>query len=363
MHCLHYHERPDRLGPGPVPASLRWVRRAGLSVLCAGCLLGCRNLADNATPVSQLSARFLAAPSKPIPTLSLAALAQGQAPPFLLMPGDVLRVYVHGAQEPLGTQGTAARVNQSGMIVLPMVGAVRVGELSLAQAEAIIAKAFRDAQLIKRPQVFVDVVGAEGNWIAVTGAVAAPGLHEFSRRASSVLAVLAKAGGLSPEASPFVEIARSQQDGVLRLDLLNPESIRKAGRNLWLSNGDLVRVLPWQREVVYITGLVGSSGPVSLPKDGGLDLLSAIGLAGGIDPIVQPTKVIVVRSWNRDGKREMTKILINLAEATGSPEENIILQDGDYVAVVHDPTSFLRAILLNALYLRAGASIDANPIE
>lgn len=335
----------------------------GLWLACGGCFIGSPQLQDKATPVEKLPPECLAAARRPIPTLSLAALAQIKPQPFLLQAGDVLKVVVNGVEGRLGTDGVLVRVNQSDMVNLPLVGAVRVGGLTLAQTETIIAKAFQDAQLIRKPQVYVEVVDAQDNWIAVTGEVAQPGLYQLPRHASSVLAALAKAGGLGKDASPFVEVARSQQQGVIRLDLLNPETVQSAGQNLWLSNGDLVRVLPWEKEVAYVTGLVASKGPIALPKDRSLDLLSAIGMAGGIDPTIQPTNVVVVRSWNREGRREMKKILVNLVEAAANPDHNLIVQDGDYIAVVHDAASFQRAILLNVFYLRAGADVSVNPVD
>jgi len=325
----------------------------------AGCAFSGPDMADNAVPVTALAPEDFAKPRRTIPTLSLDVLAKAQAQPFRLQTGDALRVTVHGTEGPLAERGVAVRVNPTGVVVLPMVGGVRVGGMTLASAEQAIGKPYLDAGIIKRPQVFVELINSEGNWVSVTGEVSRPGLYELPRQTSSVLAALAKAGGLTDRASSIIEVARCQGGPTTRLNLLEPGTIQ--GKPLWVGNGDHIRVRPWPKEWVYITGLVASTGPLVLPRDRDVDLLSAIGMAGGIDPTIRPTKVLVVRHQNNGGERSLKKILINLVEATGDSKQNLILQDGDYVAVIHDGDSYMRAALHNIVVIRGGASATLSP--
>jgi len=326
--------------------------------------VGCSPLEKGSVPIRKLQERDRVQPQFGIPAVSLVALARTQTQPFRINAGDVLTIGVGGLAEGVAKTEVTARVNRSGNLILPLVGMVKAGNLTLDELEAAIGQAFVDHDIVVRPEVLVQVVEAKGYFVSVTGGVAQPGLYELPRENSDVLAALSRAGGLTPEAGPEIEVVRAGTGEVLRLDLLDPESVVKAGEKLWLHNRDLVRVLPWPENVVYMTGLVNGRGPQRLPRDRPLDLVSAIGMAGGVDPVSQPSHVVVIRMWwdEKRKTRRMTKIFVDLEKASVDPNHNILLKHQDYVAVVHDANSFLREMAANSVRFGIGAQINvADP--
>src|SRR5881392_2778129 len=86
--------------------------------------------------------------------LSLSAHAQATGPEYKLGSGDTLRVTVF--QNPDLTLET--RVTEAGVISYPLLGSVRVGRLTVSQAEQAIADGLRKGNFVKQPQVSIAVM-------------------------------------------------------------------------------------------------------------------------------------------------------------------------------------------------------------
>jgi polysaccharide export outer membrane protein len=112
---------------------------------------------------------------------------------YTLAPGDAIKVLVF--QNPDLTLET--RVNESGTITYPLIGSVNVGNMSIAQAESVIASALKAGGFVKRPQVNIAILQVRGNQVSVLGAVNRPGrfpLESFNIKLSDMLA---NAGGIN----------------------------------------------------------------------------------------------------------------------------------------------------------------------
>ena len=101
----------------------------------------------------------------------LGAHAQGEQRDYLLGPGDTIRILVF--QNPDLTLET--RVSESGTISYPLLGTVKLGGLTVASAEQIIAGALKKGGFIKQPQVNILLVVSRGNQVSVLGLVDRPG--------------------------------------------------------------------------------------------------------------------------------------------------------------------------------------------
>lgn len=126
---------------------------------------------------------------------ALSALADGKTD-YRLGAGDAIRVQVF--QNPDLT--VEARVAESGAISYPLIGAVDLGGLSIAEAERKIADALKGGGFVRQPQVNILLTQMRGNQVAVLGQVNRPGrfpLETFNTRVSDVLAAAggAAAGG------------------------------------------------------------------------------------------------------------------------------------------------------------------------
>jgi polysaccharide biosynthesis/export protein len=143
---------------------LRSVSRAvALGLVWAGLLATADEAAAQATP-----ARPAAPSTSAMPPPASTANAQ-----YRLAAGDVIRVTVF--QNP--DLSLEARVSESGVISYPLLGAVQLGGMSVAQAERRIADGLRDGNFVKQPQVSILVSQVRGNQVSVLGQVGRPGRY------------------------------------------------------------------------------------------------------------------------------------------------------------------------------------------
>jgi polysaccharide export outer membrane protein len=125
--------------------------------------------------------------------LDSAEISNAQSRDYTLAPGDAIRVLVF--QNPDLTLDT--RVSESGTITYPLIGSVKVGSMSIAEAEGVIASALKSGGFVQQPQVNIVLLQVRGNQVSVLGAVNRPGrfpLENFNTKLSDMLAY---AGGIN----------------------------------------------------------------------------------------------------------------------------------------------------------------------
>lgn len=134
--------------------------------------------------------------------LLLAACAHGgrpstylveQAGPYLLDSGDVLRVTVYGDESLTNTY----RINDSGAISMPLIGAVSARNVTTAALSQRVAAALA-AGYIRNPNVAVEV--AEYRPFFIQGAVGASGQYPYVY-GMTVRAAISSGGGFSDTAN------------------------------------------------------------------------------------------------------------------------------------------------------------------
>lgn len=126
----------------------------------------------------------------------LCALAIGKAwaqpsLDYALAAGDNIRIQVF--QNPDLT--IEARVSESGVISYPLVGTVKLGGLSVGDAEKTIADALVQGGFVRKPQVNITLLVLRGNQITVLGQVSHPGRFPVETVNTRVSDMLAAAGG------------------------------------------------------------------------------------------------------------------------------------------------------------------------
>lgn len=152
------------------------------SILLAALVAGCRS-----TP--------LPAATADVPSLSRELTRE----PLTLGPGDVLHVGVLAHPElstPVGNPG-GTRIDDQGLLSLPLVGEVEVGDKSLAEARAAIAAAY--AQYVRDAHVDVSVLQYAARRYYLYGEVQRPGAYVIDRPLD-VYQALAIGGGFTPHA-------------------------------------------------------------------------------------------------------------------------------------------------------------------
>lgn len=210
----------------------------------------------------------------------LICLAAGVAPAadqdYRLGAGDTLRISVF--QNPDLTLET--RLSESGDITYPLLGQVRLGGLTVAEAEGRIAGGLRDGGFVLQPQVNVLLTEVRGNQVSVLGLVGRPGRFPLEGGRSRLTDVLAQAGGVQAQGADTVVI-NGQRDGkAYRAEINVPALLMSADGqdNPALQNGDVVYV--HRAPVFYIYGEVQRPGAFRVePK---MSVMQALALGGGL---------------------------------------------------------------------------------
>jgi len=212
-------------------------------------------------------------------TFLVAAVAQA-APEseYVLGAGDVIRVSVY--QSPDLTLD--ARISEGGGISYPLLGTVKLGGLSVSEAEKKIAAGLRDGNFLKQPQVSILVAQVKGNQVSVLGLVNRPGRFPLELSNTKLSEVLALAGGVAANAGSDVVIVTGMRNGKpfrKEVDVPMIFAASNPADDIVLQNGDTVYVE--RAPLVYVYGEVQSPGTRALQRD--MTLMQALAASGGLN--------------------------------------------------------------------------------
>ena len=214
--------------------------------------------------------------SKP-PNTAVAGNAPGSSAPidYKLGPGDSIKVQVY--QNPDLTVET--RVSESGSVNYPLVGAVKLGGLSIAEAEKAIAHALRTANILKQPQVNIVLQQVRGNLVSVLGQVQKPGRFTLETTNVRVSDMLAAAGGVTPAGDDVLIVSGTRDGKPFRKTIDIPALFQNTrGENdIVLAPGDTLYVD--KAPLFYIYGEAQKPGPYRIER--GMTVLQALAQGGG----------------------------------------------------------------------------------
>ncbi|WP_425259340.1 polysaccharide export protein EpsE [Rubrivivax sp. RP6-9] len=248
--------------------------------------------------------------------LALQPLQAADAPAnYTIGAGDLLRFAVF--QQP--DLSLETRVSESGMISFPLLGAVRLGGLTVAQAEAEITRGLREGSFLQQPQVTLLLVSVRGNQVSVLGLVNKPGRFPLDVVGMRLSELLALAGGLAPGANDIVTLSGERDGKAFRseVDLPALYGRQPSGTDPELRNGDVVFVD--RSPVVYVHGEVQRPGSFRLERD--MSAMQAVAASGGVT--LRGT-LRGLRVHRRDPEGKLQMLQPGLADK---------LQDGDVVFV------------------------------
>lgn len=207
---------------------------------------------------------------------SLPACAVDAPRDYVIGAGDSVRITVY--QSPDLTLET--RVAESGTISYPLLGSVKLGGLSVAQAEAEITRGLRDGSFLRQPQVTLQVTLVRGNQVSVLGLVNRPGRFPIDIVGMRLSEVLALAGGVAPGGNDVVTLSGERDGKAYRreIDLPALYGRKPNGEDPVMRNGDVVFVD--RAPVVYIYGEVQKPGALRLER--GMNVMQALAAGGGV---------------------------------------------------------------------------------
>lgn len=193
---------------------------------------------------------------------------------YLLGPGDMVRVTVYGSPD----LGTETRITQGGTLTFPLLGAVPVGGMSVAQSEKKIASMLEEGGFVKQAQVNIMVSQFASQQVSILGDVLKPGRYPLEH-ASTLIEVLALAGGISPNGADMVTVLSGHEGNTEKHDYDLPELLRKGeGVSIMINANDIIYVP--HAPMYYIYGEVQRPGQFRLERN--MTVAQALATGGGL---------------------------------------------------------------------------------
>jgi polysaccharide export outer membrane protein len=190
--------------------------------------------------------------------------------------GDGLKITVFQSPE----LSLEARVNENGAITFPLLGQVRIGGLSVTQAEKTIADGLRTGNFLKQPQVIIAVSQVRAHQVSVLGLVGKPGRYPIETAGMRLSELIATAGGVAGDGSDLIALTGTRAGKPVRMQIDIAQLVAGANtdQDPVILNGDVVYIE--RMPMVYVYGEVGHPGSFRLER--GMTVMQAIAQGGGL---------------------------------------------------------------------------------
>jgi polysaccharide biosynthesis/export protein len=268
--------------------------------------------------------------------------------------GDVVHVDVFDVPE----LSRDLRVSESGDMSFPLIpGRIHVVGQSPFQLEATIEQLLLENGLVSHPQVSVFVKEQNSQPLSIVGAVPHPMVYQVLRP-TTLIEVLADAGGIADDAGPDIIITRPKHPGELRLagdpgsdppgtdppsetpaddtqvltihlqDLLESGDTRF---DIPVYGGDVVRVP--KAGIIYILGQgIAAPGGYILQGHGEkVTVLKAVALAHGLTSFAKADSSVILRTDPATGKRVAITVHIKKIEKHKEDDVPVVSNDILYI--------------------------------
>lgn len=246
---------------------------------------------------------------------------------YVVGPGDEIILSLWGEI----SESYPLEVTPEGKVLIPHVGEILVGQMTLEQAKKKIVEAV--GKRYKKVAISVSLSKVRKFRVFVVGAVKVPGTYTATA-VDRVSMLIDQAGGLSLGASERNIQVKRRNAAPITVDLLRFTVMGDLADNPYVRDGDVVAV-PARVDSVGVFGAVNVEGYYELKE--GDRVSDLVELAGGLVRDVYMEKAELVRF--REDEETPERIFIHLAKAVMEldPEHNLGLQSGDVLLVRHIP--------------------------
>lgn len=326
-------------------------------------LLGACGVQSHTLPTpEELSAFERAGPVTP--ELDVDSLTRGLKPPgpYRVGAGDLLEIRFPPGLASLSPAQIAAdgkyavRVSAAGTIELPVVAAIEVAGRALPEIERAIADAFHPKYTRARPSVVAGVTEHRTTRVVVLGAVEAPGVHELRSDELTLVGALSRAGGILKETNARVgaRAIRVYKAGAKRSApplALPVKNLNIPFADVPLQGGETIEVERYEPEVFTVVGLVRSPGAFPYQLEAEYNLMQALAIAGGVEPVADPPYATVFR---KDASGKILGVTFEI-DGTGLVRaSDTLIKPGDVIAVQQTMGTWTRQLLAQVLRFNFG---------
>ncbi|MFN8625594.1 MAG: polysaccharide biosynthesis/export family protein [Candidatus Binatia bacterium] len=273
---------------------------------------------------------------------------------YEIAPGDLLRIMIYGFHvENGGNFDVEVRVDDQGMLSLPMTKPLHAAGLSVKQLQAEIVGQLQRDQVLRQPMVSVFLKDYQGQGVIVLGAVPKPGMYYLTRGGQTLIDVISMAGGLTQGAGNYILLrpadpnngANAVPPAALTLPTANnalpaagssglvidahPGSAHQMLLALPMRGGDQI-IIP-EAGIAFIEGEVAKPGPVPLVY--GMTLTQVIAASGGLTYPADQQHITVIRSTGAGQSKQWN---VDLDRITRQEINDVVLERNDRIVVPAD---------------------------
>lgn len=243
------------------------------------------------------------------------------------------------------------RVNSMGEVTLPLIpGQVPVAGLTPFLAQEKFGELLKSNGVVAHPQVTVTIKEQTSAPVSLVGAVAHPFVYQVARP-TTLLELIALAGGLSPDAGDSVIITRpalaEARDGQappagingaplpqnLTIHLKDLLESGDPSYNVYVHGGEVVTVP--RAGIVYVAGAVVQPGGYVLNNASDhLTTMKALALAHGLISSAKPDHAVILR---KDEAGQRQEIEVPLKQIMDRKSEDYVLRADDILFVPDSP--------------------------
>jgi polysaccharide export outer membrane protein len=284
------------------------------------------------------------------------SLLKERSTDYRVGPEDILEISIFEWEQRGETRTLDVRVTETGVIALPVVGDLKVEELTAEQIKQLLERHLLEGGILKIPRVSVLIKEFRSKRVAVVGAVQEPGVYTLRQNVGTLLELLTLAGGITDRAGqvlyvihggaqppPAQEAVPSQRD-VIAVDLYELLEEGSQELNVVVQNGDMINV-PVAKEF-SVLGYVKRPGRFPLTRR--TTVMEGIAMAEGLlDREATPADCML----KRQTAEGTVFIPLDLEAISQGTRPNLQLLPNDVVEVRQSPT---RHVVLEFLDLFKG---------
>ena len=248
--------------------------------------------------------------------------------PLRVLPGDDLTLHAVSAET---TEYPGLVVDELGQLHVPLAGDVRVGGMTLSEAETQVQQALRRFDTVVVANLFV--ADAAGHRATIVGAVNTPGRVQVPP-GTRLADLLAMAGGPVTEVSQGEQMVLADLHGarLVRNQEVVPVSLPLAlqgdpRHNVRVRSGDHLYIPPTRGQRVTVLGEVHT--PAVVPYREGVRLTEALAMAGGVTIDGDYADVRVIRGPSNEPRVYTT----SMVDIVNGRSYDVVLAPGDVVFV------------------------------
>lgn len=276
---------------------------------------------------------------------------------YTVSPEDRFNLVVYGYPD---VSATNVIITPDGFLSMPLVGTVKVGGLTVKEANIAVAKEL--AYYIKSPKVALIPIQVTGFSFVIAGQVVRPGKYTIAIGRTRIIDAIALAQGFTSGLYQSTTFSLADLDNayIARAGRVLPVNFNKALlqadnlHNIPLQNGDYIYIPQVMGSTVTVLGEVYRQNYVGYRE--GLTLINALSFCMGLmETHADNVKII------RGGLKDPVVYTVNITKMLEGKIKDFPLQPNDIVFIPRDGLSDWNVMVRKILPTLQGMSMLAGP--